>query len=96
MLSATENLPAAKPVPALTRALHWSMEGLRWWRRAPWMLLWLCLLQLLAETVLQLLAVVFVVLQAYGRASASAITPAATSIFLFIEEEFLWVVISVG
>jgi len=55
MLSATENLSAAKPVRALTRALHWSMEGLRWWRRAPWMLLWLCLLQMLVEIVLQLI-----------------------------------------
>ena len=55
MLSATESLPATKPMPALARALHWSMEGLRWWRRAPWMLLWLCLLQLLAEAVLQLI-----------------------------------------
>lgn len=55
MLSATEQLPAVKPMPALARALHWSMEGLRWWRRAPWMLLWLCLLQLLVEIVLQLI-----------------------------------------
>ena len=55
MLSATEQLPAVKPMRAFTRVLHWSMEGLRWWRRAPWMLLWLCLLQMLVEILLQLI-----------------------------------------
>jgi hypothetical protein len=55
MLSATANRSAAKPLNALARALRWSVEGLRWWRRAPWMLLWLCLLQLLVEAVLQLI-----------------------------------------
>lgn len=55
MLSATEQLPAVKPTGGFMRALHWSVEGLRWWRRAPWMLLWLCALQVLAEIVLQLI-----------------------------------------
>lgn len=62
MLSATENLPAVTPVNALARALHWSMEGLRWWRRAPWTLLWLCLLQLVVEAMLQLIPLVGVTL----------------------------------
>lgn len=55
MPSATESLPAAASTPAFVRALHWSVQGLRWWRRAPWMLLLLCLIQLLVETLVQLI-----------------------------------------
>lgn len=55
MSSTTENLPATSSTRAFGRALHWSVEGLRWWRRAPWMLLLLCLIQLLVETLLQLI-----------------------------------------
>jgi hypothetical protein len=33
--------------------MHWGVQGLRWWRRTPWMLLLLCLIQLLVEGLLQ-------------------------------------------
>lgn len=55
MPSVIESLPVAGSRFALARALHWSMEGLRWWRRAPWMLLWLCLIQAAVEGLLQLI-----------------------------------------
>jgi hypothetical protein len=37
------------------RALHWCLGGLRLWRRAPFRLFLLCLAQLLAEALLQLI-----------------------------------------
>lgn len=55
MSSAIESVPVASSTSAFTRALRWSVDGLRWWRRAPWMLLLLCLIQLLVETLLQLI-----------------------------------------
>lgn len=55
MSSMIENVSDAQPRPALARALNWAAQGLRWWRRAPWMLLVLCLIQLLVEALLQLI-----------------------------------------
>lgn len=55
MRTATQDPSATSAMPAFARAFHWSVEGLRWWRRAPWMLLLLCVIQLLAETLLQLI-----------------------------------------
>jgi hypothetical protein len=55
MSSAIESVPVAQPRPAFARALHWALQGLRWWRRAPLMLLLLCLIQLLVESLLQLI-----------------------------------------
>lgn len=49
-----ETVPASPSRTGLARAAHWSLEGLRLWRRAPWMLLGLCAIQLLAEALLQL------------------------------------------
>lgn len=53
MSPVTGSLPVAPSASAFARAMHWSVEGLRWWRRAPWMLFLLCLIQLLVETALQ-------------------------------------------
>lgn len=55
MPSAIESLPATSSASAFVRAMHWNAQGLRWWRRAPWMLLLLCLIQLLVESLLQLI-----------------------------------------
>ncbi|WP_329741785.1 hypothetical protein [Dyella sp. A6] len=48
-----ESLPVAA-VPA-RRALYWCLDGLRLWWRAPFRLFVLCALQLLVETILQLI-----------------------------------------
>ena len=53
MSAVPDNLPVASPVPA-SRGLRWCVDGLRLWRRAPFKLLLLCLVQLLVEMVLQL------------------------------------------
>lgn len=55
MSSTIERVSAAPPRRAFARALDWAAQGLRWWRRAPWMLLLLCLIQLLVESLLQLI-----------------------------------------
>jgi hypothetical protein len=51
MSTVPDHLPAT-PWPAC-RALHWCLDGLRLWRRAPLRLFLLCLAQLLVEAVLQ-------------------------------------------
>jgi hypothetical protein len=55
MSSVIESVPAAPSASAFVRAMHWSIQGLRWWRRTPWMLLLLCLIQLLVESLLQMI-----------------------------------------
>lgn len=55
MSSTTRSLSVVRPRSAFTRALHWALQGFQWWRRAPWMLLLLCVVQLLVEGVLQLI-----------------------------------------
>lgn len=50
-------IPESLSVAALParRALHWCLDGLRLWRRAPFKLFVLCALQLLVESLLQLI-----------------------------------------
>lgn len=54
MSAIPERLPAATNLPA-SRGLRWCLDGLRLWRRAPLKLFLLCLAQLLAEALLQLI-----------------------------------------
>lgn len=44
--------PITTPMPA-SRGLHWCVEGLRLWRRAPFKLFTLCLFTLIVEVVIQ-------------------------------------------
>ena len=55
MSSVAESLSVVQPRSAFARALHWVVQGFRWWRRAPWMLPLLCVIQLLVESLLQLI-----------------------------------------
>ncbi len=55
MSPATESLSVTQPDSALVRALHWSVGGLHWWRRAPLVLPMLCVMQMLVEGLLQLI-----------------------------------------
>jgi len=47
------SLPVIATLPAASRALLWSMTGLQLWRRAPFKLFLLCMVQLLVEGLLQ-------------------------------------------
>lgn len=53
MSTVPDRLSVATAWPA-SRALRWCLDGLRLWRRAPFRLFLLCLAQLLAEALLQL------------------------------------------
>ena len=59
MSAVPDSQPVAMPTPTASlpagRGLRWCVDGLRLWRRAPFKLLLLCLVQLLAEMVLQLI-----------------------------------------
>ena len=53
-MSAVPDRMLAAPAWPASRALRWCLDGLRLWRRAPFRLFLLCLAQLLAEALLQL------------------------------------------
>lgn len=54
MSAVSDSLPVDATLPA-SRGLRWCIDGLRLWRRAPFKLFLLCLVQLLAEALLQLI-----------------------------------------
>lgn len=54
MSAVPDSLPAFSTLPA-SRGWRWCIDGLRLWRRAPFKLLVLCLVQLLVESLLQLI-----------------------------------------